>query len=127
DIFANANTQLPLPKNPTSRNVADFLSKPQGLVYHRRTACGAYHQPLWGCISSRFGVHFLRLDDIQRHAVGDMQNSVLMIYKAFRFGDMQGFRLDFGALLYSFSGLCISRDFLPSAFTIYGRVLCGFS
>ena len=28
-----------------------------GLAYHRRTKCGAYHQPLWGCISSRASVH----------------------------------------------------------------------
>jgi len=28
------------------------------LVYHQRTKCGAYHQPLWGCISPRTGVHY---------------------------------------------------------------------
>ena len=28
-----------------------------GLVYHRRAKCGAYHQPLRGCISSRSSVH----------------------------------------------------------------------
>ena len=27
-----------------------------------------YHHPLWGCISSRASVYFLRLDDIQRQA-----------------------------------------------------------
>jgi len=28
------------------------------LAYHRRAKRGAYHQPLWGCISSRASVHF---------------------------------------------------------------------
>jgi len=27
------------------------------LAYHHRAKRGAYHQPLWGCISSRFSVH----------------------------------------------------------------------
>ena len=51
------------------------LGVPVGLVYHHRTQCGAYHQPLWGCISSRgTRVSFLRLDDIQHF--------VLMIYRS---------------------------------------------
>jgi len=28
-----------------------------GLAYHHRTTYGAYHQPLWGCISSRASAH----------------------------------------------------------------------
>ena len=35
-----------------------FFIQAAGLVYHRRTTCGVYHQPLWGCISSRASVHF---------------------------------------------------------------------
>ena len=34
-----------------------FFIQAAGLAYHRRAKCGAYHQPLWGCISSRASVH----------------------------------------------------------------------
>ena len=38
--------------------VRSFFIQAAGLAYHRRTKCGAYHQPLWGCISSRASVYF---------------------------------------------------------------------
>ena len=34
-----------------------FFIQAVGLVYHWRTKCGVYHQPLRGCISSRASVH----------------------------------------------------------------------
>jgi len=52
----------------------NFFIQAAGLVYYRRSKCVVYHQPLWGCISSRTGVYF---------TCGSM------IYKAFRFDDMQ--------------------------------------
>ncbi len=55
------------------------------MVYHRRTKDGAYHQPLWGCISSRgTRASQLRNDDIQFL-------TELVIYKDFVFDDIHGF------------------------------------
>ncbi len=34
-----------------------FFIQAAGLAYHHRAKRGVYHQPLWGCISSRFNVH----------------------------------------------------------------------
>ncbi|MBR5120398.1 MAG: hypothetical protein IKV02_05310 [Clostridia bacterium] len=34
-----------------------FFIQAAGLAYHRRAKCGAYHQPLRGCISSRVSVY----------------------------------------------------------------------
>ena len=59
------------------------LGVPVGLVYHHRAKRGVYHQPLWGCISSRASVYFLRLDDIQCSALMIYRNKLRMIYKAY--------------------------------------------
>ena len=45
------------PKNSESISFRNFFIQAAGLVYHRRTKCGVYHRPLWGCISSRVSVH----------------------------------------------------------------------
>ena len=51
------------------------------LAYHRRAKRGGYHQPLWGWISSRASVYFLRLDDIQNCVLMIYRNKLRMIYK----------------------------------------------
>ena len=61
-----------------------FFIQAAGLVYHHRTKCGAYHQ---GRIAALVSHHapayiFLRLDDIPQRVADNMQNFVLMIYKA---------------------------------------------
>ena len=48
---------MPQPKNSTSFDLSNFFIQAAGLAYHWRTKCGVYHQPLWGCISSRFSEH----------------------------------------------------------------------
>ena len=48
---------LPAPKNPESSAFRIFFIQAAGLAYHRRAKRGAYHQPRWGCISSRASVH----------------------------------------------------------------------
>ena len=60
-----------------------FFIQAAGLVYHRRTKCGVYHQgrraalvshqPLWGWIP-------LRLDDIQPSGLMIYRNELRMIY-----------------------------------------------
>ena len=40
-------------------NVLFLFIQAAGLVYHHRAKRGAYHQPLWGCISSRAGVYII--------------------------------------------------------------------
>ena len=47
------------PKNTAENDTfsAVFFIQVADLVYHRRAKRGAYHQPLWGCISSRASVH----------------------------------------------------------------------
>ena len=45
-------------KKERSNRFVLFFIQAAGLVYHRRTKCGVYHQPLWGCISSRVSVYF---------------------------------------------------------------------
>ena len=60
--------------------VTSFFIQAAGLAYHHRTACGAYHQPLWGCISSRVSVHppaawwytMLCIDDIPQLVADDI-------------------------------------------------------
>ena len=41
----------------TTRMSRYFFIQAAGLVYHHRAKCGVYHQPQWGCISSRVSVH----------------------------------------------------------------------
>ncbi|MBO5221905.1 MAG: hypothetical protein J6C26_06305, partial [Clostridia bacterium] len=52
-----------------------------GLAYHHRAKRGVYHQPLWGCISSREACIPLRLDDMPQQVADDIQHSVLMLCK----------------------------------------------
>ena len=61
-----------------SRN---FFIQAAGLAYHRRAKCGVYHQPLWGCISSRVSVYLtcdlmrckaFRFDDIPQQVADDI-------------------------------------------------------
>ena len=68
--------------------VASFFIQAAGLVYHHRTKCGAYHQPLWGCISPRASVHYsaawwdttLCVDDIQCFALMICNGKPLIFY-----------------------------------------------
>ena len=61
------------------------LGVPVGLVYHRRAKCGVYHQPLWGCISSRVSVHLPAAWWYTATSCG--------WYAKLRFDDIQGFAL----------------------------------
>ena len=61
------------PKNSESECFRNFFIQAAGLAYHRRTKCGAYHQP--------FGLYL-----ITRQRVFSCG---LMIYKAYRFDDIQ--------------------------------------
>ncbi len=53
-----------------------------GLAYQHRAKRGVYHQPFWGCISSREACIPLRLDDMPQQVADDIQHSVLMLCKA---------------------------------------------
>ena len=59
------------------------LAIPSLRSLHRRAKRGAYHQPLWGCISSRASGILLRLDEIQ--------HSVLMICNSFGIDDIHAY------------------------------------
>ena len=68
--------------------VTSFFIQAAGLAYHHRAKRGAYHQPLWGCISSRVSVHppaawwdaTLRVDDIPQLVADDIQGFALILY-----------------------------------------------
>ena len=68
--------------------VTSFFIQAAGLAYHHRAKCGVYHQPLWGCISSRVSVHLptawwyttLRVDDIPQQVADDMQGLRLDLF-----------------------------------------------
>ena len=59
--------------------VTSFFIQAAGLAYHHRAKCGAYHQPLWGCISSRISVHLPAAWWDTTLRVGDIQCFALMI------------------------------------------------
>jgi len=63
NIFFIANSQqkqnICLPTN-----VLLLFIQAAGLAYHHRAKRGAYHQPLWGCISSRASVHLPSENDV---------------------------------------------------------------
>ena len=55
---ARVSSQSEIPEQPTKHPTGSlYFIQAAGLVYHRRTKCGVYHQPLRGCISSRASVH----------------------------------------------------------------------
>ena len=63
---------------------ATFFIQTAGLVYHHRTKCGGYHQPLMGLdIITPRRVSFLRFDDIQHSVLMIYRNKWRMIYKAY--------------------------------------------
>ena len=85
--------QLPPPtkKELLSTKSSFFVIQAAGLAYHRRTTCGAYYQPLWGCISSRASVHLACGLMIYNTScwwyaipcgIDDIQHFVLVIYNA---------------------------------------------
>ena len=70
-------------KKRTKRSLRSFFIQSEGLVYHRRTKCGVYHQgrlpPLY--LITRQRASYLRLDDIQHFVLMIYRNKLRMIYK----------------------------------------------
>ena len=99
------------------QNCSHFFIQTAGLVYHHRTKCGGYHQPLWGWISSRHSraYPFLRFDDIQCSALMIYRNKLRMIYT-------------FCESDWSFEPLCVFNrkiyivHFIPLSFNLWGIV-----
>ena len=84
-LFVGVRIPIPQPKNPTSFDLSDFLSKPQAwyiivaqsavyIIKGGIAALVSHHAP--ACI-------FLRLDDIQCFALMIYRNKLRMIYKAY--------------------------------------------
>ena len=72
-----------LTKNPCSSERGFFYPSRRrqafGLAYHRRTTCGAYHQPLWGLyLITRQRASYLRIDDIPQQVADDIQGYALI-------------------------------------------------
>jgi hypothetical protein len=78
------------PEKSTSKEVL-FSIQAAGLVYHRRTKRGVYHQGRHAVLVSHHASAciFLRLDDIQHY--------VLMICNSFGIDDIHALRRDFMA------------------------------
>ena len=62
-IFATGEYPSSAAKKFDKFRLVEFFIQAAGLAYHHRAKRGAYHQPFWGCISSRFSVHLIRLDE----------------------------------------------------------------
>ena len=69
-------------KENVSKAEVEGLARAAGLVYHRRTTCGAYHQGRRAALVSHHAPAciFLRLDDIQSFALMIYRNKLRMIY-----------------------------------------------